>query len=97
MYAISYYFDRATEAGLVDPFEGGSVTVEQLMRAARQACETPNVEQPLACLDLTYIAALLHAGLRLPGESAIRLRKKIDDHETSWALGAAFHTLTNRA
>ena len=97
MYAISYYFDRATEAGLVDPFSGGAVTVEQLMRAARLACETPNVEQPLACLDLTYITALLHGGLRLPGEHLLRLHKRIDDHETSWALGAAFHTLTNRA
>ncbi|KAF0288136.1 Ectonucleoside triphosphate diphosphohydrolase 5 [Amphibalanus amphitrite] len=97
VYAISYYFDRATEAGLVDPFDGGAVTVEQLMRAARQACETPNVEQPLACLDLTYIAALLHAGLQLPGEHLLRLHKKIDEHETSWALGAAFHTLTNHA
>ncbi|XP_037082454.1 ectonucleoside triphosphate diphosphohydrolase 5-like isoform X2 [Pollicipes pollicipes] len=97
VYAISYYFDRATEAGLIDPFDGGVVTVEQLMRAARHVCETANVEQPLACLDLAYIAALLHAGLGLPGDHRLQLHKKIDDHETSWALGAAFHTLTNRS
>jgi len=97
VYAISYYFDRATEAGLIDPFSGGTVTVEQLMRAARAACETANVEQPLACLDLAYISALLHTGLGLQGEQRLHLQKQIDNHETSWALGAAFHTLTNSA
>ena len=42
---------------------------------------------------LTYIAALLHAGLQLPGEHLLRLHKKIDEHETSWALGIGISPL----
>ncbi|KAF4525598.1 hypothetical protein B566_EDAN015536, partial [Ephemera danica] len=79
--AFSYYFDRATEVGLIDPFAGGVVTVKQFFDTAEYVCGIPNADQPLMCLDLTFIS----------------LFKKIDGHEISWALGAAFHMLENGA
>jgi hypothetical protein len=34
--AISYYFDRATDHGLIDSLEGGLLTVEQLFKTAKE-------------------------------------------------------------
>ncbi|XP_049841284.1 ectonucleoside triphosphate diphosphohydrolase 5 isoform X1 [Schistocerca gregaria] len=93
--AFSYYFDRATEFGLIDPFSGGVVTVKQFEDAAKKSCETPNAEQPFMCLDLTFITVLLQDGFGLKPEKSLNLYKKIDGHEISWALGAAFHILQN--
>uniref|UniRef100_T1J158 nucleoside diphosphate phosphatase n=1 Tax=Strigamia maritima TaxID=126957 RepID=T1J158_STRMM len=95
IYAMSYYFDRATENGLIDPFLGGDVKLASYIKAAKSACQHPNVDQPFACLDLTFISSLLNQGLGLNIDKKIILRKKIDGHELSWALGAAFHVLAN--
>ncbi|XP_018901655.1 ectonucleoside triphosphate diphosphohydrolase 5 isoform X2 [Bemisia tabaci] len=91
--AFSYYFDRATEVGLVDPYQGGTIKLTDYFKSALEACKFPNAEQPFMCLDLTYISVLLHDGFGLDTSRSIRLIKKIDDHEISWALGAAFHIL----
>ncbi|GLV35393.1 NTPase [Carabus blaptoides fortunei] len=91
--AFSYYFDRATEYGLIDPFTGGIVTVEQFMNAAKDACATINVDQPFMCLDLSYIWVLLEHGFGLKPATKLNLFKKIQGHEISWALGAAFNIL----
>jgi len=93
--AISYYFDRSTDHGLVDPNNGGTVTIKQLFKTAQQLCAMPNPDQAFACLDMTYISALLHHGFGLNVDTKLQLRKKIDGYETSWALGAAFHVLHN--
>ncbi|XP_047740891.1 uncharacterized protein LOC108673061 [Hyalella azteca] len=93
--AFSYFFDRATERGLIDPLHGGVVTVNEFAQAARQTCDIPNAEQPFACLDLTFIAAFLHNGYRLKPESPVKLYKKIDGYELSWGLGLAFHVINN--
>ncbi|XP_063229353.1 ectonucleoside triphosphate diphosphohydrolase 5 isoform X2 [Bacillus rossius redtenbacheri] len=93
--AFSYYFDRATEFGLIDPFTGGVVTVKDFQKAAIRACETPNTEQPFMCLDLAFISVLLKDGFGLNPDVKLNLYKKIDGHEISWALGAAFHILQN--
>lgn len=93
--AFSYYFDRATEFGLIDPFKGGVVTVGQFLEAAQSSCMTPNTDQPFECLDLTFISVLLKDGFGLGSEKKLNLFKKIDNHEISWALGAAFHILQN--
>ncbi|KAK2707777.1 ectonucleoside triphosphate diphosphohydrolase 6-like isoform X2 [Artemia franciscana] len=92
--AISYYFDRATEQGLIDPFKGGSLTVQSFFQAARKACETPNADQPFACVDLLFISMLLRS-FGLSPDKVINLHKQIDGYETSWALGAAVHILNN--
>jgi len=96
VYALSYYFDRATENGLIDPVIGGEVTVKDFFDVGKTACKHPNTEQPFACLDLAYISALLNKGFGLHEDKKIMLRKKVDGHELSWGLGAAFHVLANK-
>ncbi|OXU25842.1 hypothetical protein TSAR_010548 [Trichomalopsis sarcophagae] len=93
MYAFSYYFERATEVGLIDPFAGGVITIESLYKAALETCEYPNTDQPFMCLDLSFIYTLLHDGFGLDTNTKIFLRKKVNGHEMSWALGAAFNVL----
>lgn len=93
--AFSYYFDRATESGLIDPFVGGKITVEDFMTAAKATCDIANTDQPFMCLDLTFIAVLLQDGFGLDPKTTLNLYKQIDGHEISWALGAAFHILQN--
>ncbi|XP_011505434.1 PREDICTED: ectonucleoside triphosphate diphosphohydrolase 5 [Ceratosolen solmsi marchali] len=93
IYAFSYYFDRATEAGLIDPFKGGIISIESIYKTARETCEYPNTEQPFMCLDLSFIYVLLHEGFGLDKKSNIFMQKKINGHELSWALGAAFNIL----
>jgi len=94
--AFSYFFDRATERGLIDPLHGGTVTVAQLTAAAKEACQRPNQEQPFACLDLTFIESFLQEGYRLTPNREVKLHKKVDGYDLSWALGLAFHVLTNQ-
>lgn len=93
--AFSYFFDRATETGLIDPFVGGTVTVQQFHKTAETVCHTPNVDQPFMCLDLLFITILFEDGYGLLPETEIKLVKQIDGHEVSWSLGAAFHILQN--
>lgn len=63
--AFSYYFDRATEVGLIDPYKGGIVTVGDFLKQATESCDYPNTEQPFICLDLTFIYVLLRDGFNL--------------------------------
>lgn len=93
--AFSYYYDRATEYGLIDPFTGGVVSVRDFHDAANKTCATPNTEQPFMCLDLTFITVLLQQGFGLSPDKTLHLYKQVDGHEISWALGAAFHILQN--
>ncbi|XP_067011798.2 ectonucleoside triphosphate diphosphohydrolase 5 isoform X2 [Anabrus simplex] len=93
--AFSYYFDRATEYGLIDPYLGGTVEVKNFRSAAVATCAVPNTEQPFMCLDLTFISVLLEDGFGLEPGTVLNLYKKIDNHEISWAMGAAFHILQN--
>ncbi|KAK1170883.1 ectonucleoside triphosphate diphosphohydrolase 6-like [Acipenser oxyrinchus oxyrinchus] len=92
-YAFSYYYDRAVDIGIIDEKTGGNVKVEDYEAAARKVCksmETDQGENPFLCLDLTYIAALLQE-LGFPKDKVLKLARKIDNVETSWALGATFH------
>ncbi|XP_046462499.1 ectonucleoside triphosphate diphosphohydrolase 5-like [Daphnia pulex] len=93
--AISYYYDRASDHGMIDSADGGTLTIKELFKMAEQICGVPNPDQAFACLDMTYISALLHHGFGLSTDTKLQLRKKIDGYETSWALGAAFHVLHN--
>lgn len=95
IYAFSYYFDRATEVSLVDPFSGGIIQVSAFLKQAMDACDYPNTEQPFTCLDLTFIYILLRDGFGLDPTTKLYLYKKINGHELSWALGAAFNIIQN--
>lgn len=93
--AFSYYFERAIESGLIDPFAGGEITVEDYRKKAQEVCAIPNDEQPFMCFDLTFISVLLREGFGLNDGKKIKLYKKIDGHEISWALGCAYNVLTS--
>lgn len=93
--AFSYYYDRAIETGLVDAITGGETTIKNFHNQAREACASPNTEQPFMCLDLTFISTLLEYGFGLRQQTVLQLYKKIDGHEISWALGCAYNLLTS--
>lgn len=93
IYAFSYYFDRATEVALIDPFSGGAISLSAFLKQAMETCDYPNTDQPFICLDLTFIYVLLHNGFGLEPSTKLFLYKKINGHELSWALGAAFNVL----
>ncbi|XP_075720601.1 ectonucleoside triphosphate diphosphohydrolase 6 [Rhinoderma darwinii] len=92
-YAFSYYFDRAEDTQLIDPSVGGFVKVKDFETAAIKECT--NIEKtagshPYLCMDLAYITHLLQ-DLGFPKDKDLKLVKKINDVETSWALGATFY------
>ncbi|XP_065689729.1 ectonucleoside triphosphate diphosphohydrolase 6 isoform X2 [Patagioenas fasciata] len=92
-YTFSYYYDCAAEVGLIDKEKGGSVTVGDFEIAAKYVCKTMEISprsSPFLCMDLTYITFLLQE-LGFLKSQVFKLARKIDDVETSWALGATFH------
>ncbi|MBN3317840.1 ENTP6 diphosphohydrolase, partial [Atractosteus spatula] len=91
-YAFSYYYDRAVEVGLIDEKTGGNIKMNDYIEAAKRVCNGMEVtagENPFLCLDLTYISVLLQE-LGFSKENVFKLARKIDNVETSWALGASF-------
>ncbi|XP_045384793.1 ectonucleoside triphosphate diphosphohydrolase 6 isoform X2 [Lemur catta] len=92
-YAFSYYYDLAASVGLIDAEKGGSLVVGDFDLAASYVCrtlETQPQSSPFACMDLTYISLLLQE-FGFPRSKVLKLTRKIDNVETSWALGAIFH------
>lgn len=75
--AFSYYYDRAIETGLVDPFKGGEIQVSDFSKKAREVCSNPNSDQPWVCLDLVYISVLLQDGFGLKPSTNIKVRNFI--------------------
>ncbi|XP_036683139.1 ectonucleoside triphosphate diphosphohydrolase 6 isoform X2 [Balaenoptera musculus] len=76
-----------------DAEKGGSLVVGDFETAAKYVCRTAETQpprSPFLCLDLTYVSSLLQ-GLGFPGDKVLKLTRKIDNVETSWALGATFH------
>uniref|UniRef100_A0A2M3Z2D0 Putative nucleoside phosphatase n=1 Tax=Anopheles braziliensis TaxID=58242 RepID=A0A2M3Z2D0_9DIPT len=94
--AFSYFFDRAIETGLVDPIQGGETTVGEFVSKSRAVCAEANADQPFMCVDLVFISTLLEEGYGLKAKTPLKLYKKIDGHEISWALGCAYNILTSR-
>ncbi|XP_059842367.1 ectonucleoside triphosphate diphosphohydrolase 6 isoform X1 [Hypanus sabinus] len=92
-YAFSYYYDRAVDVGLIDEEKGGILRVEDYRRAAKLACqsmEDGSTDQPFLCMDLVYITVLLQE-LGFQNDAELKLARKINGVESSWALGATFH------
>ncbi|XP_043460672.1 ectonucleoside triphosphate diphosphohydrolase 6 isoform X3 [Prionailurus bengalensis] len=92
-YAFSYYYDLAANVGLIDVEKGGSLVVGDFDIAAKYVCrtaETHPLGNPFLCMDLTYISLLLQE-FGFPENKVLKLTRKINNVETSWALGAIFH------
>lgn len=71
--AFSYYFERAIESGLIDPFQGGEITVSAYRKKAEEICSIANDEQPFMCFDLTFISVLLREGFGLGDSKKIKV------------------------
>ncbi|XP_058990241.1 ectonucleoside triphosphate diphosphohydrolase 6 isoform X2 [Mustela nigripes] len=76
-----------------DAEKGGSLVVGDFDIAAKYVCRTAETRlqgNPFLCMDLTYISLLLQE-FGFPENKMLKLTRKINDVETSWALGAIFH------
>uniref|UniRef100_A0A8C5MPL9 nucleoside diphosphate phosphatase n=1 Tax=Leptobrachium leishanense TaxID=445787 RepID=A0A8C5MPL9_9ANUR len=91
-YAFSYYFDRAVDAQLLDPEHGGSLKVKDFQTAAEKDLKKIPGENPFLCMDLAYITSLLEK-LGFSKDKDLKLASKINEVETSWALGATFYNM----
>ncbi|KAM5304863.1 LOW QUALITY PROTEIN: ectonucleoside triphosphate diphosphohydrolase 6 [Glossophaga mutica] len=91
-HAFSYYYDLAANVGLIDVEKGGSLVVGDFEIVANYVCQTAvtQPQKPLMCMDLTYISLLLQE-FGFPRNKVLKLTQKINNVETSWALGAIFH------
>ncbi|XP_066532816.1 ectonucleoside triphosphate diphosphohydrolase 5 isoform X2 [Hoplias malabaricus] len=94
LYAFSYYFDHAVEAGLIDEDLGGAVMVRDFRKRAKEVCNKASMFKPdnaFLCMDLTYITCLLKDGYGFKENTVLELTKKVKDVEASWALGATIN------
>uniref|UniRef100_A0AAX7TY79 nucleoside diphosphate phosphatase n=1 Tax=Astatotilapia calliptera TaxID=8154 RepID=A0AAX7TY79_ASTCA len=97
-YAFSYYFDRAVESGLIDGSRGGTVEVRDFKKRAKEVCNKMTKYRainPFLCMDMTYITCLLKEGFGFKDSTVLHLAKKVNNVETSWALGATFDYFRN--
>uniref|UniRef100_A0A8C4DA40 nucleoside diphosphate phosphatase n=1 Tax=Dicentrarchus labrax TaxID=13489 RepID=A0A8C4DA40_DICLA len=98
-YAFSYYFDRAVDAGLIDGVQGGMLEVRDFKKRAKEVCNKMTKYPPISsflCMDMTYITCLLKDGFGFKESTVLQLTKKVNNVESSWALGATldyFHNL----
>ncbi|XP_020775268.2 LOW QUALITY PROTEIN: ectonucleoside triphosphate diphosphohydrolase 5 [Boleophthalmus pectinirostris] len=96
-YAFSHYFDRANESGIIDS-RGGTVEVRDFKKKAKEVCNKMSkyrTTHPFLCMDLTYITCLLKEGFGFKDNTKLHLAKKVNNVETSWALGATFDYFRN--
>ncbi|XP_042304939.1 ectonucleoside triphosphate diphosphohydrolase 6-like [Sceloporus undulatus] len=92
-YAFAYYYYLAVDVDLIDSEKGGTLAVNDFEATAKNVCKTMEVEQgekPFLCMDLTYVSLLLEK-LGFPKDYILKLARKINNTETSWALGAILH------
>lgn len=91
--AFSYFYERAIETGIMQPQDVGEVLVGDYTDKAREVCAEANVDQKFMCTDLVYISVLLEEGYGIRNETKLKLVKKVDGHEISWAMGCAYRLL----
>ncbi|KAM6961402.1 ectonucleoside triphosphate diphosphohydrolase 5 [Aplochiton taeniatus] len=97
-YAFSYYYDRAVETGLIDGERGGMVEVRDFKKRAKEVCNKMTKYRSISaflCMDMTYITCLLKEGFGFKDNTVLQLTKKVNNVETSWALGATFEHFQN--
>ncbi|XP_029454309.1 ectonucleoside triphosphate diphosphohydrolase 5 isoform X3 [Rhinatrema bivittatum] len=73
--------------------KGGIVEVKDFERKAIEVCdhmESFTSNSPFLCMDLSYITALLKEGFGFEARTPLQLRKKVNNVETGWTLGATF-------
>ncbi|XP_022705244.1 ectonucleoside triphosphate diphosphohydrolase 5-like isoform X1 [Varroa jacobsoni] len=98
LYLMSYYFYRAANADLIQKGveTQKDLAVSDYRERAISECASSSTrpkEDTFLCIDLTYIYALLHEGLKLPDNTKITVAQKLRGSEVSWAFGAALSEL----
>uniref|UniRef100_A0A8C1NMH9 nucleoside diphosphate phosphatase n=1 Tax=Cyprinus carpio TaxID=7962 RepID=A0A8C1NMH9_CYPCA len=86
-YAFSYYYDRAVDTPNYCSF-----------LFLKQVCNKMTKYRPISpflCMDMTYITCLLKEGFGFKDSTVLKLTKKVNNVETSWALGAIFDHFHN--
>lgn len=96
IFAFAYYFDITSKVGLIDQETGGQITVEDIHKAALEACKSGNFEQPFMCHDLTYIYSLLTNVYGLNPENNLHIIESISGSQLNWALGLALNELQSK-
>ncbi|XP_028409036.1 ectonucleoside triphosphate diphosphohydrolase 5-like [Dendronephthya gigantea] len=100
-FAFSYFYDIAVSLGLVDEANGGLLSLERYIQAAKKVCLMGSYEKldksPFLCLDAVYITTLLRKGYGFHNSQFLQIARKINNVEVSWALGAALHMLEEYA
>uniref|UniRef100_A0A8C1FYX6 nucleoside diphosphate phosphatase n=2 Tax=Cyprinus carpio TaxID=7962 RepID=A0A8C1FYX6_CYPCA len=84
-FAFSYYYDRAVESGLIANYCS--------LLFLKPVCNKMTKYRPISpflCMDMTYITCLLKEGFGFKDSTVLQLTKKVNNVETSWALGAIF-------
>lgn len=105
VYLFSYFYDRTEVLGMPDQF-----TIRELMDTAAKVCDggeawsafesvSGAIEElkgrPEHCLDLNFMAALLHSGYEMPIDREVKIAKKIKGNELGWCLGASLPLLSS--
>ncbi|KAG7838650.1 hypothetical protein KL943_000726 [Ogataea angusta] len=103
MFVFSYFYDRLKPIGM--PF---SFTLDEMKDLTKIVCSGSTAwnqylsqpeglkelsAEPLWCLDLSFMTALLHTGYDIPLHRELRTAKKISDNELGWCLGASLPLL----
>lgn len=105
MYVFSYFYDRTNPLGFPQSF-----TVEELKELTGQVCKGESLwknvflsdpiqqlkEEPLWCLDLSFITAMLHTGYNIPLSRELKTAKTIANNELGWCLGASLPLLDSK-
>ncbi|XP_043466216.1 ectonucleoside triphosphate diphosphohydrolase 5-like [Leptopilina heterotoma] len=95
IYAFSGFYYKTYDTGLIDPRNGGIITVTNIREAALNICKNMTKNNPYRCLDLIYIYSLLTTGFGLKPETKLNIHASISDHQLSWTLGLALKLIQN--
>ncbi|VEU20871.1 DEKNAAC101774 [Brettanomyces naardenensis] len=103
MFIFSYFYDRLEPIGMPASFSLQEMTdITQLVCSGSslwnqfflQKQSIQELEQePLWCLDLSFMTVLLHTGYDIPLNRELRTAKTIAGNELGWCLGASLPLL----
>lgn len=103
-FVFSYFYDRLVPLGFPSSF-----TVADVLETTERVCAGPKSwkthfggvkgalaeleDRPEYCLDLSFIASLLHHGYEMPADRRLKTAKKLGGNELGWCLGASLPLL----
>jgi guanosine-diphosphatase len=102
-FVFSYFHDRLMPLGVPSSFTVGDVlALTEKVCAGKEGWQQFSAidgavaaleAEPNYCLDLSFMAALLHHGYEMPLDRRLQTAKKIKDNELGWCLGASLPLL----